>query len=132
MTKRFQIYKCEFCETIVEITRGGSGQLVCCGQFMKHCMESRCEAIRAEHIPVLEPVPQGLAVRVGICERHPMEQRHYVEWIEVIGEERTCRQFLSPGDTPSALFDRRGAPVMVRGYCNLHGLWRGYILMSGR
>jgi superoxide reductase len=129
MTEKFQIYKCEFCENMVEITRCGSGQLICCGQPMQLCMENRDETIRPSHIPVLERTSLGLMVRVGIIE-HPMEQKHHIEWIEVIAEGMICRQFLRQGDTPSALFDSRVSPTIVREYCNRHGLWRGYLVMN--
>jgi len=129
MTEKFQIYKCIICGNMAEITLAGSGQLVCCDQPMQLCMENRDETIRPSHIPVLERTSQGLMVRVGIIE-HPMEQRHHVEWIEVIAEGMACRQFLGQGDSPSALFDNRVSPTIVREYCNQHGLWRGYIFMN--
>ena len=132
MTERFQLYKCEVCENITEIIRQGTGQLVCCGQPMRLCMANKDETIRENHIPLLERASnEGLMVKVGITE-HPMAQKHYVEWIEIIAEDRACRQFLKPGDNPIALFDKQKTPLIVREYCNQHGLWKGYIIMNNK
>ncbi|NQU03749.1 MAG: desulfoferrodoxin, partial [Syntrophaceae bacterium] len=54
---------------------------------------------------------------------HPMEEKHYIEWVEVISGEKAYMQFLSPGDAPEAEFSI-GGDVTVRAYCNLHGLWK--------
>ncbi|MEW6380272.1 MAG: desulfoferrodoxin [bacterium] len=132
MTERFQIYKCGLCENIVEITHAGTGELVCCSQPMNLCLEHRRnEDERANHTPVLERTGQGLMVRVGTNE-HPMEPRHYIEWIEVIDEKSACRRFLRPGDAPAALFDTSTTPQRIREYCSQHGLWRGYMIMNSR
>lgn len=53
-----------------------------------------------------------------------MEENHYIEWIEVIAGEETCRKFLRPGDQPEAEFATKGENVKVREYCSVHGLWK--------
>lgn len=55
---------------------------------------------------------------------HPMEEKHYIEWIEIIVDGKAYRQFLKPGDRPAVSFNIEKANVIAREYCNLHGLWR--------
>ncbi len=124
MTKRLQVYKCEVCGNIVEMVHEGVGQLVCCGQPMKLMEENTVDAAKEKHVPVVEKTAGGLLVKVGSV-AHPMEEKHYIEWIEVIADGRAYRQFLKPGDKPEALFCIEAATITAREYCNIHGLWKG-------
>jgi superoxide reductase len=124
MTERLQIYKCEVCGNIVEVLHEGQGELVCCGQPMKLFVENTVDAAREKHVPVMEKTTTGTKVKVGSV-AHPMEEKHYIEWIEVIINGKAYRQFLKPGDAPEAAFDVKGEKITAREYCNLHGLWRG-------
>lgn len=123
MTKRLQVYKCEICGNIVEMVHEGAGQLVCCGQPMKLMEENTVDASREKHVPVIEKVDGRIKVKVGSVP-HPMEEKHYIEWIEVIADGRAYRQFLKPGDAPEAAFCIDASSITVREYCNIHGLWR--------
>jgi superoxide reductase len=124
MAKRLEVYKCEVCGNIVEVLHGGAGQLVCCGKPMKLLVENTTDAAREKHVPVVEKVAGGYKVRVGSV-AHPMEEKHYIEWIELVAGERAYRQFLSPGAAPEVFFAVEGEGVWAREYCNLHGLWKG-------
>jgi superoxide reductase len=124
MTERLQIYKCEVCGNIVEVLHEGQGELVCCEQPMKLYVENTVDAAREKHVPVMEKTATGAKVKVGSV-AHPMEEKHYIEWIEVIVDGKAYRQFLKPGDEPEATFDVREEKITAREYCNLHGLWRG-------
>ena len=124
MTERLQIYKCEVCGNIVEVLHEGQGELVCCGQPMKLYVENTVDAAREKHVPVMEKTTTGAKVKVGSV-AHPMEEKHYIEWIEVIVDGKAYRQFLKPGDEPEATFDVKEEKITAREYCNLHGLWRG-------
>ena len=53
-----------------------------------------------------------------------MEEKHYVEWIELLADGKSCKQFLKPGDKPEAVFLTDASTVSAREYCNLHGLWK--------
>ncbi|MDY6844240.1 MAG: desulfoferrodoxin [Thermodesulfobacteriota bacterium] len=123
MAERLQIYKCEVCGNIVEILHEGKGQLVCCGQPMKLFTENTTDAAQEKHVPVVEKVDGGVKVQVGSV-AHPMEEKHYIEWIEVIVNGKTYRQFLKPGALPEATFNIDAGQIMAREYCNLHGLWK--------
>jgi superoxide reductase len=124
MTKRLQVYKCEICGHIIEIIHEGAGQLVCCNQPMKLYEENTVEASKEKHIPVVEKIEGGFKVKVGSIP-HPMEEKHYIEWIEVIADGKAYRQFLKPGDAPEATFMIDASVITAREYCNLHGLWKG-------
>ena len=125
MAEKLQIYKCELCGNIVEVVHGGEGELVCCGQPMKLFVENTVDAAKEKHVPVIEQVAEGIKVKVGSV-AHPMEEKHYIEWVEVIDAQgKAYRQFLAPGQAPEAVFCLKGGAVTAREYCNLHGLWKG-------
>lgn len=124
MTEMLQVYKCEVCGNIVEVVHTGKGQLVCCGQPMKLFTENTVDAAREKHVPVVEKQGDQVKVTVGSAP-HAMEEKHYIEWIELIVDGDACRKFLKPGDAPEAVFPGVGdRPVVAREYCNLHGLWK--------
>lgn len=123
MVERFQIYKCEVCGNIVEVLFAGTGDLVCCGEPMKLQMENTVDASREKHVPVIEKTATGFKVKVGSIP-HPMEEKHYIQWIEVIVNGKAYHQFLKPGDVPEAIFNLPSDNVVAREYCNLHGLWK--------
>ena len=124
MAEKLEIYKCEACGNIVEVLHGGEGELVCCGESMKLYIENAVDAAKEKHVPVAEKTADGFKVKVGSV-AHPMEQEHYIEWIEVIADGEAYRQFLNPGEAPEAEFCLKADQVTARGYCNLHGLWKG-------
>ena len=123
MATQFGIYKCEVCGNMVGMIHAGGGELVCCGQPMTLLTENSVEASREKHIPVIEPAPGGVKVKVGSIP-HPMEEKHYIEWIEVVADGQAYRQFLQPGDAPEAFFCLTNRTITARAYCNLHGLWK--------
>ena len=123
MTKRKQIYKCEKCGNIVEVLHEGVGQLVCCNEPMKLMEENTVDAAKEKHVPVIEKTDAGIIVKVGSVP-HPMEEKHYIEWIELLADDQAYRVFLKPGDKPEALFKLQADNVSAREYCNIHGLWK--------
>ena len=124
MTERLQVYKCDVCGNIVEILHEGKGELVCCKQPMKLFVENTVDAAKEKHVPVVEKTAGGVTVKVGSV-AHPMEEKHYIEWIEIISDGKAYRQFLKPGEVPVATFDIGAEQITAREYCNLHGLWKG-------
>ena len=123
MPERLEIYKCEVCGNIVEVVHGGKGELVCCNQPMKLFKENTVDAAKEKHVPVIEKTADGFTVKVGSV-AHPMEEEHYIEWIEIIIGELSSRKFLKPGDSPEAVFCTDADDVTARAYCNIHGLWK--------
>lgn len=123
MTQRYQVYKCDLCGNIVEVFHPAGGELVCCGQKMS-LLKGKTEDIGHEkHIPVIEKTENGIKIKVGSI-AHPMEEKHYIEWIEVVWDGRTYVKFLNLGDAPEAEFNIPTTEVLAREHCNLHGLWK--------
>ena len=123
MTKQKQIYKCNICGNIVEVLHEGKGQLVCCGQPMELFTEKTEDEGFEKHVPVIEKTETGIKVTVGSTP-HPMEETHYIEWIEISIDGKVYREFLKPDDKPEAEFEVKAEKIEARTYCNIHGLWK--------
>lgn len=125
MVKRHQTYKCNVCGNIVSVLHAGGGELVCCGESME-LLETKTEDKGLEkHVPVIEKSDNGILVKVGE-NPHPMETKHYIEWIEVHTKDKNVyRAFLKPDQKPEASFPVNIDNVdMAQEYCNVHGLWK--------
>jgi superoxide reductase len=123
MAEKLQVFKCDICGNIVEVLHGGKGELVCCNEPMKALVPNTVDASLEKHVPVIEKTENGITIKVGSVP-HPMEDKHYIEWIEVIIDGKVYRQFLSPGGSPEAFFPVKGGNISAREYCNIHGLWK--------
>ena len=123
MTELKQIYRCNICGNIVEVLHSGIGELVCCGQPMELLTEKTEDAGLEKHVPVIEKI--GERVKVKVCSiPHPMEENHYIEWIELIADGEIYRKFLDPGTQPEAEFKLGAEKIEAREYCSIHGLWK--------
>jgi len=123
MTELKQVYKCSICGNIVEVLHAGIGELVCCGEPMELLKEKTDETGNEKHVPVIEKTETGIKVKVGSIP-HPMEEKHYIEWIEIIADGISYRKFLKPGEKPEAEFEIKVGKIEAREYCSIHGLWR--------
>jgi superoxide reductase len=124
MAKLREIYKCNVCGNIVEILHAGVGGLVCCGEPM-NLMEEKTEDSSVEkHVPYIEKTSNGVLIKVGQSQDHPMIDEHYIEWIQIIADGASYRKFLKPGDKPQAEFEIKADKIEAREYCNVHGLWK--------
>lgn len=123
MTKLNQVYKCNVCGNIVEVLHAGTGELVCCGQPMELLQEKTKDEGLEKHVPMVEKTEKGVKVKVGSI-LHPMEEKHYIEWVEIIANGRVYRKFLNPGNKPEAEFEIKAERIEAREYCNIHGLWK--------
>lgn len=123
MTQQNQVYKCNVCGNIVEVLHSGAGELVCCGQPMQLLEANTVDAAQEKHVPVIEKTKKGVKVKIGSVP-HPMEEKHYIEWIEIIADGQVYKKFLKPGDQPEAEFCVQTKKIQAREHCNLHGLWQ--------
>jgi len=124
MTKIGEVYKCEICGNIVEMVHAGVGALVCCGEEMKLMEEKTEDSSLEKHVPYIEKTENGVLVKVGQNQDHPMEEKHYIEWVQIIADGTSYRKFLKPGDKPQAEFKIKADKIIAREYCNIHGLWK--------
>lgn len=123
MAKVLEVYKCDICGNIVELFISGGGPLACCGAPMILKEENTVDASKEKHVPVIEKGDGKVTVKIGSV-AHPMEEAHYIQWIEIIDGGKISRQMLKPGDAPEATFCVKTDKVVAREYCNLHGHWK--------
>ena len=130
MPAKFNVYKCDLCGNIVEVLDAGDGELVCCEKPMVLQEEQTADVTAEKHVPFIEKIDGGFKVRIGQNAAHPMEDTHFIEWIELTVGDLVAKTYLKPGDEPQASFfigeccDKCGEPT-AREFCNVHGLWRG-------
>jgi len=118
-----QIFKCNICGNIVEAVHTGNGELVCCGEPMHEVTENTQEEVATEkHIPVVEKNGEIITVTVGSV-KHPMDEEHHIEWVELISGPIVHRRYLNPGEKPKVTFILRAEEFTIRAHCNIHGLW---------
>lgn len=124
MAKKFDVLKCSVCGNIVELVHVGGGKLVCCGKNMDILEEKTADTSAEKHVPFIEKVEGGYNVKIGEKAKHPMTEEHYIEFIEVIADSKVYTKYLKSGSEPEAFFPIDAENIIVREYCNLHGLWK--------
>lgn len=97
--------------------------MVCCGQKMELLAEKTEGIGHEKHVPVVEKTDKGIKIKVGSIP-HPMEEKHYIMWIELIADGASYKKFLKPGDEPQVEFCLKAENILARAYCNIHGLWK--------
>ncbi|MDD3774136.1 MAG: desulfoferrodoxin [Patescibacteria group bacterium] len=122
MTKLNEIYKCNVCGNMVELTHEGKGELVCCGQPMELLIAKVKEEGTEKHRPIIKTDKKGILVQVG-SNPHPMAPKHHIEWIEVMDKKDVCHKYLKIGQKPQTFFNAEKIKI-ARAYCNIHGLWK--------
>ncbi len=124
MHQTYVVYVCTLCGNVIEILADGGGTLICCGEHMQRQTENTVDAAKEKHVPVVTVSGNKATVQVGSVP-HPMEQQHYIMWISLRQGDKEQRVMLKPGQAPEATFCiEEGEPLVVREYCNQHGLWK--------
>lgn len=78
-----------------------------------------------KHVPNVLIDGNKVIVTVGSV-IHPMEEKHYIEFIQIETKSGIQRKYLKPGDEPKAVFVLEDDEfVNAYAYCNLHGMWDG-------
>ena len=124
MAKFRGIYKCEICGNIVEVLHEGVGPLFCCDEEMKEQVAKTEDSSVEKHVPYIEKTSDGVIVKVGQNQDHPMLDEHFIEWIQILADGTTYRKFLKPGEKPQAKFEVKADKIEAWEYCNVHGLWK--------
>ena len=121
--KNTKFYICPHCGNVAEMIHDSGINPVCCGQRMSELVPGTVEASKEKHIPAVTVNGDTVTVNVGSVD-HPMQDVHYIEWVQLVTEGGSQRRHLKPGQSPSVVFQLGGdKPVAVYAYCNLHGLW---------
>ncbi|MDR1658072.1 MAG: desulfoferrodoxin [Deltaproteobacteria bacterium] len=118
-----KIYRCTLCGQLTEVIVAGAGSLTCCGTPMQGLTENTTEAAKEKHVPVISKIDGGYKVNVGSV-AHPMEDKHYIQFVELTVDGVTQLKHLKPGEAPEAEFKAPEGQASAREYCNLHGLWK--------
>ena len=122
--KNTKFYICPHCGNIVEMVHNAGPKPFCCGQRMQELVPNTVEASGEKHIPAVKVENGVVEVNVGSVD-HPMEEVHWIEWVQLVTDKGSCRKWLNPGEAPKVSFllgDEK--PLAVYAYCNLHGLWK--------
>ena len=91
---------------------------------MDELIPNTVEASGEKHIPAVSVENGVVTVNVGSVD-HPMQDVHYIEWVQLVTENGIQRKELKPGQEPHVVFHLGDdKPVAVYAYCNLHGLWK--------
>jgi superoxide reductase len=123
MTNLRELYHCSICGNVVEVVNTGATSLVCCKKPMEKLVAGSKDASMEKHVPVVEDVDEGIKVKVGSA-AHPMEEKHFIRFIEVLTKDQVLRAELAPNQAPEASFLVKADDVVeVREYCTVHGLW---------
>lgn len=122
---KMKFYRCSICGKIIAMVKETNVDTICCGKPMEEIIPNTVDAAKEKHVPVYEIKDNKVFVTVGSVD-HPMEDKHYIEWIAVETSSGNQRKALKPGDKPKACFSLcEGDKVTaVYAYCNLHGLWK--------
>ena len=116
------IYKCG--ETVIESFSETDCEISCCDKPMELLAAKTEDEGKEKHVPVTEKIDGGIKVKIG-ANPHPMEEDHFIQWIEVINGKDVYRHLFSPGDEPEAVFHIEDpSDIIVRELCNKHGLWK--------
>ncbi|MCK5223242.1 desulfoferrodoxin [Candidatus Calescamantes bacterium] len=123
MGKRREIFRCNVCGQIIDVLNCGQGQLVCCDQPMEKLTEQTADSTTEKHVPIVEQRDGKTYVKVGSVP-HPMDEKHYIKWVEVQFEDGFAIKFLKPGEAPEKEFPfNMNEITKAREYCSIHNLW---------
>ena len=124
MTKARSVYHCKKCGKIVDVLFDGAGTLSCCNESMVLLEAQTKDYAIEKHVPYIEKVNDGVLVKVGKETAHPMEEKHYIVYIEICADGILMRKYLKPGDKPEAHFKTDAKIISARELCNIHGVWK--------
>lgn len=123
MIRENGIHRCLICETVIETLDQVGPELICCGRVMEEAHAKTDEFGFQAHCPMLSRTESGIRINVG-SSSHAMNERHHIQWVEVLSDNQCMRQYLRPGQVPEVFFNVDAADVVVRLYCTVHGLWK--------
>lgn len=79
-------------------------KLIYAGQELTHLVADTVDAAKEKHVPAIQKIDGHLEVHVGSV-THPMEEKHYIEWIALVDDNGVDIRYLKPGEEPKAEFE---------------------------
>lgn len=121
-----KFYKCSVCGQIISVVNNTGMPVICCGLPMEEIVPGSVDAAEEKHVPVCVTDKDKVIVTVGSI-MHPMEEKHYIQWIAIQTKSGMQLKELKAGDTPKVCFTLCDGDKVegVYAYCNLHSLWKG-------
>jgi superoxide reductase len=120
--KHVEFYRNEKDNSILAVVGVQAEQeIVVDAQKLVRLVADSVDAAKEKHVPAVRKEGGRLLVEVGSV-THPMEEKHYIEWIALVSDASVDIRYLNPGEAPKAEFE--GTSGVVYAYCNLHGLWK--------
>lgn len=119
-----RIFKCKKCGNIVLLLKEGTCIPNCCGEEMTELKANTEDAAVEKHVPVVKVDGNNIEVICGEVP-HPMEEKHYIEFMAIETTKGVQVKYLKPGEEAKATFSLKEEDLIsAYAYCNLHGLWK--------
>lgn len=124
---KVKFYKCKVCGNVVLKVVDSGVTPSCCGQPMVEMTPNVHEEKYESHLPVyIQKQTNRFQVCVGNLP-HPMEDKHYIQFIFVELRNGGMIRYLTPNCPPVAFFLLEEEPLNIYAYCNVHGLYKKVI-----
>ena len=125
MKEKVNFFKCPICGNVIEVLSGDINRVKCCNKELELLVANTNDGAIEKHVPIYKIVNNEIIISVGEI-IHPMEEKHYIMWINLVSDDKIIRVNLKPGDEPIVKLPYiKGATIYE--YCNLHGLWKNII-----
>jgi superoxide reductase len=122
--QELKFLRCELCGNIITFLNESGVTPECCGTSMTELTANTEDAATEKHVPEVTVDGDKVTAVIGSV-AHPMEEKHYIQWIVLETDKGVYTRFLEPNQKPEAVFKiHNEKPVSVYEYCNLHGLWK--------
>ena len=119
MKNELVIKKCKSCNAMVKVLKDCNCEncgIKCCGEEMEALSPNSVDAAIEKHVPTYERVEDEIVVRVN----HVMEKEHFIEWIEMVAENKEYFIGLYPEQDAQVRFKYIPGST-IYAYCNKHG-----------
>lgn len=92
-----KFFKCMHCGNIAGLIHNSGVPMVCCGDKMTELIPNTTDAAQEKHVPVVNIEGSSVTVTVGST-LHPMEEKHYIQWVYIQTSLGGQRHTFKPGD----------------------------------
>lgn len=119
-----KFFVCKHCGNLVGFVKNAGVKIICCGEAMAELVPNTVEASQEKHLPVIKVDGNIVTVEIGSA-AHPMEEKHWIDWVYILTAKGGQRKCLVPGDAPVVKFALVDDEIVAAfAHCNIHGLWK--------